>query len=437
MILRKFITGVIIRFVLLAILLTVGIAIVGDGNYLFSQIVIFALLLILLAEFLRYITKTNRDLSKFIFAIKHNDFSVNFQAYKLGSAFDELHDSFRDLLEIYRQNKLEKEEQFQFLNGVIERLPVGVLIADDQDQIRLMNSEAQRLLDVPQVGKFTRIDSFVPGLTNRLLSLESDRPSRLEVKKNENTEELDVVRMQIIQESAHNVFIIQDLNARRQDTEMDAWLKLIRILTHEVMNSITSISSLSATSVEMARKSEVDSSLIDALQSIKHRSDAMLRFVNDYRKLTNIPAPKKQWLSLAEIVTEQLNLLKPEFKNRAVAIDLQINEKMKVFADEALFSQTVMNVLLNSMYALESTENAAIKISAVKEGQQTQLSIEDNGSGISISDQNHVFVPFFSTRDEGSGIGLSLCRQIMRAHGGSISFQSKPGETIFSLRLPD
>lgn len=415
MILRKFIVGVIIRFVLLFGLLVALATIIVDWNYIFSQLVLVAILIILLWEFFRYITKTNRDLSKFIYAIQYQDFSVNFSSYQLGSAFDELHDSFRELMDIYRSNKLEKEEQFLLLQNLVDRMPVGLLVCNEGGEVLLVNNRVHELIETQALPHIDRLDRTAPGLSSQLKDLLIEQPTVLTI----SGKEVNVQRSTLKANQRMNVWLFQTSRDSSDDREMDAWLKLIRILTHEIMNSVTSVSSLSETALSMAKKESSNTDLQQALQSIHQRSQGMLQFVADYRKLTNVPAPRKSWFDLSELANEQLNAVG--------LVEAKALTPHNIHADREQTAQVILNVLLNAKHAMESSEQKEVSIEIAKEGRRTTLSITDSGKGISPEELQQIFIPFYSTREDGSGIGLSLCRQIMRNHGGSISAESSLG----------
>ncbi|MEZ4722786.1 MAG: hypothetical protein R2813_13005 [Flavobacteriales bacterium] len=227
MILRKFITGVVMRLVLMFGIMAALAYFLLDPLFVFTQLVLLGLLIIVLTEFFRYITKTNRDLSKFIFAIRHEDYSVSFSGYKLGSAFDELYESFREMLTVYRENRLEKEEQFQLLRILFDKMPIGLIACSNDGDVLVTNEKANKLLGVNGISHLDRLNKFHPGLSRRLAELP------LEVLSEVN--ELQVLRSNVQGKSALSVFVIQPLKHSSDDTEMDAWLKLIRVLTHEIM----------------------------------------------------------------------------------------------------------------------------------------------------------------------------------------------------------
>ncbi len=437
MIFQKFTVGVLVRLAMVFGLLVALSIIIGDSRYLFTQLVLGVLLVGLLVEFFRYVTKTNRDLSKFISAIEHQDFSVGFRSHGLGSAFDELHESFRSMLKLYHQNHIDKEEQFRFLQLIMDRLPIGLMVITAKGEIEWMNPSAQELTQLPSIASLDRLQKLSPDLAQQLLEMPQERFVTLEWSQRGTSISASVLKLEVKGTDQRTVLLFQDLKDAIEEAEEQAWLKLIRILTHEIMNSVTSISSLSSTALEMTHKGESQDRIEPALQSIKKRSEGMLGFVADYRRLTHVPKPSKKWVSALDFARQQVQTLQAQLEEKGIQVNYEGSEQLQVLADPDQLGQVMLNLLLNAVHALSETEEPELRLSVHKEGTHTRLSVTDNGSGISPEHQKDIFIPFFSTREDGSGIGLSLCRQIMRNHGGSISMRSQPGTTTFTLEFRD
>lgn len=433
---HKFVTGVVLRFALLLVLLTALAFTLGNWNFMFTQLIILAVFVLLLVEFFRYITRTNRDLARFISALRYGDFSIGFGKHGLAGGFDELHSSFREIFDQYRDNRLEKEEQFQLIQTLVDRMPVGLMACDAREEIVILNRTASELIGAQGMKNLERLERVVPGLPDKLRVLPLEVFTSMTLGQHKQHEAV-VQRSRIKGRFDLDVFVFQNLADTYDNREMDAWLKLIRILTHEIMNSVTSVSSLSSTALHLSYELP-SAELTEALLSIHKRSTGMLGFVDDYRRLTSVPAPRKQWFSLLELAKEQTTILKAEMDKYNIIPEFRGSEKLQVNADPAQVAQVVINVLLNAFHAMEKTGTPELVITVEKTGSLTTLSIEDNGKGITPEEMNQVFIPFYSTREGGSGIGLSLCRQIMRNHGGSISLRSQAGKgSIFTLTFTE
>jgi len=241
---------------------------------------------------------------------------------------------------------------------------------------------------------------------------------------------------------------IQNIHSELEEREMDAWQKIIRVLTHEIMNSITPIASLASTINELVKESYKDMSeegepdtealgdIHQALQTIQKRSQGLLRFVDAYRNLTLIPKPNFQMFQIKELFARVEKLMQANFSNKAVKLNVSIEpESLELTADPGLIEQVLINLLLNALQAVETKKDAQIDLGARLDGRgKIIIQVSDNGPGIDKENLEKIFIPFFSTKEGGSGIGLSLSRQIMRLHKGTISVNSEPNvHTVVTL----
>jgi two-component system nitrogen regulation sensor histidine kinase NtrY len=243
---------------------------------------------------------------------------------------------------------------------------------------------------------------------------------------------------------------IQNIQSELEKTEIEAWQKLIRVLTHEIMNSITPISSLASTMNEligetfsgMTSDSESDQETLDdirqAIKTIQKRSQGLLHFVDAYRNLTLIPQPNFQIFPLHELFERVEKLMQANIEEKGIDFEAKVEPKsLELTADPELIEQVLINLLLNALQALEQRQDPQIRLEArLDDRGRILIQVKDNGPGISKENLDKIFIPFFSTKDGGSGIGLSLSRQIMRLHKGTINTLSNPDiQTIFTLRF--
>ncbi|MDD3049985.1 MAG: ATP-binding protein, partial [Candidatus Cloacimonetes bacterium] len=241
---------------------------------------------------------------------------------------------------------------------------------------------------------------------------------------------------------------LQNIQSELEEQEMLAWQKLISVLTHEIMNSITPIASLSETLNEILKQvteeiegNEVSTETLDdirnSIMTINRRSSGLIKFVESYRSLTKIPRPVIKIVTVNNIFKNICNLMGAEIRKQNIALELTIKPSgLEVAVDEQLIEQVLINLIKNAIHALEGKENKTIILSAYADNYSHPfISVADNGEGIIPEALDKIFIPFFTTRKEGNGIGLSLSREIMRAHGGTITVSSEPGKTIFTLRF--
>jgi len=234
-----------------------------------------------------------------------------------------------------------------------------------------------------------------------------------------------------------------------EEKEMEAWQNLIRVLTHEIMNSVTPIASLASTVNDLLTESpnqekpieridtEIISDVRGALQTIEKRSHGLLNFVDAYRNLTRIPRPNLQIVSLSEFFSRLKKLMHSQITEGSIDLQVHIEpDNLQLAADPELIEQVLINLLLNAIEAVAKQPNPVIKIFAKLDDKgRITIQVIDNGTGISEEIAEKIFIPFFTTKKKGSGIGLSLSRQIMRMHRGSLGVLSKKGETVFTLKF--
>jgi signal transduction histidine kinase len=243
---------------------------------------------------------------------------------------------------------------------------------------------------------------------------------------------------------------IQNIQSELEEKEMEAWQNLIRVLTHEIMNSVTPIASLTATVNDLLTppsgnqkpgeetSAEAMDDIRGALQTIQKRSEGLLHFVDAYRKLTRIPKPQFQIFSITELFARVGQLMRVQMSGKPIHFHTKVEpESLELTADPELIEQVLINLLLNAIQAVEDQKDARIELAArMDQRGRTIIPVADNGPGIIAEALEKIFIPFFTTKQDGSGIGLSLCRQIMRLHSGTISVHSQPNvETIFTLRF--
>ncbi|MEM6524869.1 MAG: ATP-binding protein [Bacteroidota bacterium] len=443
---QSFAFKVILRLIFIFLNMIVLSLIFGDVRLFFNQIILAVALIIQVVEMVRYINYTNRELAKFLLAIKYDDFSISFQKSKLGRSFRDLHESFDELVDAIQNAKIEKEAQLQYLQQAINRVDIGIISIENEDKIVLLNNAAKKLLNLPEIHSQQRLQESVPRFMDEIVDLgdEGRKLIELNVAQESRTLSLDVKSMIMLNKKYRHI-TFQDIRGEIEQKEIEAWHKLIRILTHEIMNSITPVSSLTETMYSMLEKngdqiplSELDEETIQdlrfSLKTVQKRSDGMLSFVDDYRKLTKVGKPQIESVLVRELFDEQVQLLKPELLKNDIELSSSCNPaNLTIDMDAHLVEQVLINMITNSKHALKGVKKGKINLKAYHNNYDI-IEIKDNGSGIGNKELKEIFVPFFSTKKEGSGIGLSLSKQIMHLHGGNIKVDSKVGDgTTFKL----
>jgi signal transduction histidine kinase len=333
----------------------------------------------------------------------------------------------------------------------VQHVGIGLIAFLPDGKVELINTAAKRLLGIAQLKNIKSLESWSPPLVKALFKLKPKEKAQIRVDDNNELLQLALYSTEFkLRDFTYKLVSIQNIYTELEEKEIDAWQKLIRVLTHEIMNSITPISSLASTINELIKDSpnlragqktedgETLTDICDAAQTIQKRSEGLLHFVDAYRSLTLIQKPNFQIFPIEELFNRAAKLIQINLKNKNIKLEIKIEPKtLELVADPELIEQALINLLLNSLHAVEGRENAAIVMQARLDGRsKTIIQVKDNGSGISKDNMDKVFIPFYSTKEIGSGVGLSLSRQIMRLHNGTISLQSKPGiETIITLRF--
>ncbi len=418
---------------------------------LFATILVVGLVILWqIYSLIRYVETTNRKLTAFLQSIKYSDFSQSFSLDGLGSSFKELSDSFNDVIESFQKARSEKEEQFRYLQTVVQHIGIGILILKKNGDVDLVNNAAKRLLGLQQLKQIFQLDKIEHGLGDKILEMK--RGSKLVLKLHRDEQLLSFLLFVtdfIIGNEQYRLVSIQNIQSELEEKEMEAWQNLIRILTHEIMNSVTPIVSLSSTANSLltsdvfsaCQSADCREQLDDvraAVFTIENRSSGLLEFVENYRKLTRIPKPNFTVIPAAEILRriESLHQSQLSSSNIRLYIDVQ-PESLEITADTALIEQVLINLLKNAIEAVESITAPKITIRAyLSPVGRPVIQVEDNGPGIEKETMENIFIPFYTTKSNGSGIGLSLSRQIMRLHNGSLTVQSVPfSRTMFILRF--
>jgi two-component system nitrogen regulation sensor histidine kinase NtrY len=441
---RRFSILVIIRITFLVITAMLLSWIFGDSRLFFNQVILVLIMIAQIWELIHYVNHTNRELSRLFLAIKHDDFSITFnQSSSLGRSFKELQDSMTDIIRSYKDVKIEKEAQYQFLQWLVSQIQVGIITIQG-DNVVLINPVAEKMLGIKNIKNWNLLAQMNPRLVEDL----ADSGKKLiEIKSPDGVKMLAVeVSTLIMMDKPYKIITIQDINSEIEQKEIEAWHKLIRILTHEIMNSVTPISSLSETMQTMLSNSSGNQKSLEEIQAetikdirfslntIQKRSERLLDFVENYRTLTRIPKPVMGTVQCHTLCASVKNLMLDQLTRKEIDMMLDIPESLTISADESLVEQVLINLVTNSIHALENRSPKRIDIRALQEDQSVILEVHDTGKGIPDKEQREIFVPFFSTKKEGSGIGLSLSKQIMSLHGGRIRVSSKVGEgTSFFL----
>jgi nitrogen fixation/metabolism regulation signal transduction histidine kinase len=417
--------------------------------YLLLQTTLYATIVIVgsiifyqIYSLIHYVEKTNRDLTRFLEAIQHTDFSQTFTSTGLGSSFEPLKKAFNQVIEQFRRARAEKEEHFRYLQTVVQHVGIGLIAFGRDGEVGLINTAAKRLLRVTHLKNIKTLETLSQPLVATLLQLESGGKALVKIEAKNDLLHLAIYATEFkLREQQFTLVSIQNIQSELEEKEMEAWQNLIRVLTHEIMNSVTPIASLASTVNDLLDAKKTEGEIGDmrgAVQTIQKRSEGLLHFVDAYRSLTRIPRPNFKIFRITELFAGVEQLLRASFKEKTVNLNITVEpESLELTADPEMIEQVLINLLLNAIQAVDDHPNAGISLAArLDDGGRVIIQVADNGPGIVPEVLDKIFIPFFTTKPEGSGIGLSLSRQIMRLHRGAITARSEPNvETVFTLRF--
>jgi len=398
---------------------------------------------------IHYVEKTNRDLNRFLMTIKHEDFSQTFLGAGLGSSFEELKRAFNEVIQKFHRARTEKEEHFRYLQTVVQHVGIGLITFNADGKVDLLNTAAKRLLKKPTLKNISDLKPISEDLVDTLLNIGAGQKALVRISSANEMLQLVVNATEfVLRDQNFTLVSLQNIQSELEEQELEAWRKLIRVLTHEIMNSITPIASLASTLNDLIRteggdtpvralEAETRTDIEGGLRTIQSRSEGLLHFVNAYRDLTRVPIPDLRIFPVRGLLEQVTHLLNREAKDCQVQVRTDIRPlNLELTADRKLIEQVLINILKNAVQALGDQAEKNIHLSSqINDRGRPIIQVTDNGPGIPEKLLDKIFIPFFTTKREGSGIGLSLSREIMRLHGGAIMVRSKPGETIVTLRF--
>ncbi|MEE4257093.1 MAG: ATP-binding protein [Bacteroidales bacterium] len=449
MVFKHFRIQVIVRLLLLATSFLLFFYLIDHTRYSVTALILVVLIIYQVFVLIRYVEKTNKRLTQFLDSIRHADFSTSFTARGMGKSFETLNGAFMDVIEEFKKHRAEKEEHFNYLQTIVQHINIGIIAFSADGKVDLFNNAAKRMLQIRNVRFIEDLENVKEGLPKTLQEMKSGESSLIRLFLNDELLQVSVYATEFRMRGEDYVLVsLQNISSELDEKEIESWQKLIRVLTHEITNSITPISSLAETVREMLLDEDGDKLLLKALDSedlegvqgaidtIQKRSQGLLNFVEVYRNLTRIPKPNFRYFKVAEIFDRSARLLKPKMNDLGIICTTRVfPPDMMITADPDLIDQVVINLILNALDAVKDRENGQIHVLAtMNSNNRIVVEIKDNGVGIKPDLLDKIFMPFFTSKKHGSGIGLSLSRQIMHLHKGTIGVKSTPGEgTTFTL----
>ena len=448
MISKSLYINIIIRVSLIAALsVLLGYLIFEEQSIRFS-IICLATVIILTISLIYYLNRTNKNIRYFFDSVRNDDSNLSFSVDKMSGSLRELHNSMNSVNHQIQQLKIKNRQQEQYFQKILEHLATGIITYNDKGFINHANSAAKRLLSLDvltHLQQIARIDKKLYLIIKDLKPFE-----RHLVAVNTKQGEIQLSLKSTSFGSDDNELIIlsiQDIKHELDEKEVDSWMRLIRVLMHEIMNSITPITSLSESLSNIYHSGDKPiepeevtertiATTLQGLKVIKEQGKGLMGFVESYRKLTRMPKPEMKSFKVSDLYSrvKVLTDLLEKGINTEIYFHLE-NSDLAIYADENLISLVLINLIKNAVEANEKNPECKITINAgFDPNHKPEICVSDNGPGISKENLEEIFIPFFTTRENGSGIGLSVSKQIMGVHGGTLKVRSIPDkETVFCL----
>ncbi len=405
-----------------------------EGYWLLKANLLIALMAQIYIHF-RFLSRWQRDLGLFATSVKYNDYSIVFRKGKEGDSFPEVYDLLNGVTEYVRKIKSESVQQYEYFRHVVENAQVGILAYDQNGKVVLSNKAALEYAGVSELKQLLQLKDLNRQLYDQITTLRPGMP-RLLTLKGGQVQKISARLSQIAIEG-ENLFLLSllNINPEIEENELQSWQDLINVLTHEIMNSVTPIHSLSGNMTKYLDRIEGNEEAVakarTSLDVIGRRSSLLMDFVNRYREVSNVPIPNLQTTSVSDLILSVLQLFEEDLKGVKVFVTPNAGV---IEIDTGQIEQVLINLIRNALQSMKESSRKELTIFAVEEEQTTRISVTDTGIGIPHDVMDKIFIPFFTTRKDGSGIGLTLSKQVMHRHGGQILVSSTPGKgTSFTL----
>lgn len=438
--------GLLGRIFLLAVSIFVLSYFIMNGAGVFAISLFIILVLAQIIFLISYAESSFKKVRQFLDNIKQDNYTNVYPVKFDGTETDDLHIEFNAILAKLQEDQAEKEANYQYFRSVFQHLSIGLITYDEAGKVQIVNTAAKRMLNIQHLINISEIENINKELHHAIHHLRTGGSELIKIAHPDGIMQLSVYVIELIlRDTKFKLVSLQNIQSELEEKEMEAWQNLVRVLTHEIMNSIAPISSLAAT-VKTDIESKMDTDLpvaahdledyLMAISTIEKRSEGLINFVSDFRSLAHIPNPKFTAIRIKELFTQLETLMIRQFETNQILTKCTVKpEDLILFGDRNLIEQVMINLIHNAIQAMEDSSTKLLTIDAfIDESGKIIIEVADTGKGIEEEALSKIFIPFFTTKKKGSGIGLSLSKQIMRRHKGNIQVRSTLGEgTVFKL----
>jgi len=396
--------------------------------------------LALMVNLMRYVNKSNRDLTNILSGLRFGDYQQTFSMGELGKTFRDLEFVLHLTVEKVKKLRLENEQQSLYFQALVEHIPLPMFVVKSGGTVEVLNNATRRTFNVADISNIDQLEEFGPAFMRDVAQIEPGGTMLTTIQFDGMEQQYILSATQIsLAGKILKLISLQNVQSQLDATELATWQNLLRVTSHEILNSLTPVSSLARTAQglvddfnktqKLGKEEQTDlKDIRDALDTLVRRSEGLTGFVQSYRQLTRMPPPKMKKIKLSAYFSRLESLLRPDWEKKKIKLSILIEPSgLTLVADEGMLDQAMINLLRNASDALTGIKKAEVKIRAFLDSKQRiVLEVEDNGPGIEKDLADKIFVPFFTTKKKGSGVGLTLVRYIVLSHGGAITY--RPGE---------
>ncbi|AYA35972.1 ATP-binding protein [Hymenobacter oligotrophus] len=442
--------GILLRLLGLAVLLLGAVLAGVHGRY--AWLVGLVLLVgFVFWELTRYVTRGNQALADFLLGVKYRDFAQHYNENHPDRSLRPLHAAFNQLNSTYRQLSAEREAQYTYLQTLLELIDTGIISFDAEGQVEWLNDSFKQTLELPYLHTIQALERRQPVLYEAIGQLQPGASAIVKLVVGQRSLQLLLSSTRFrLQDKQFTLVAFKNVSQALDETQTEAWQKLLRVMTHEIMNSVAPIASLADSLrrhvqhalAQVPEPFSTDRGLLDDVEEgigiIQNRSEGLLRFAEVYRNFSKITTPQLAEVRVAELLSSTYRLLQPQLAEQGIVCTVTtVPHDLTIQADRQLIEQVLINLIQNAAHAVQGYPLPRIQLAAyLGEFGSTVIEVADNGHGISADLLESIFIPFFTTRKNGTGIGLSLAKQIMRLHQGSIRVQSAVAQgSVFRLEF--
>ncbi|MBS7563366.1 HAMP domain-containing histidine kinase [Mucilaginibacter sp. Bleaf8] len=436
-----------IKVLLLSALLAAAAYFFIKAQYAFD-IALLPFIIYLIANLIQYLKKIQKEVAEFAEAVKYRDFSRHYAIKTAPASVQQLRAGFNEINETYQTIRRERETQYHYLQNILELVGTGILSYEQNGgDTGWINDACKQLLGIPYLRSIHALELRDAALYHEIINLKVGDSKVVSINRDQQVIKVLLTASIIRNEGKiYKLVAFQNVSNAMDESESNAWQKLLNVMTHEIMNSVAPISSLADTLKNRLQQPQIANSAVSAeledlelgIDTIKRRSDGLLKFTQSYRSLNKITKLELEKILVYDLFENLNTLMLPTLEKKNIELDIVLKDfNLAIEADINLLEQVMINLLVNAIEAVKDQDEPQITLSAeVLPSHKAVLKIADNGIGMPPELLDKIFIPFFSTRKTGSGIGLSLCKQIMLMHKGNIQVHSVEGKgTVFTLQF--